>query len=120
MARPGQWFHNLWRGNCLGTEDRNGGRGCQELRNAVNRAERAVCVGLQRPLDFRVPMKSERRHDLETNDLAKKIIQAPDYFKTYGGQIALVVIVAVAVALLVNYRIRSKRANLSATEEGLA
>jgi predicted negative regulator of RcsB-dependent stress response len=65
-------------------------------------------------------MKSERRHELETNDLARKIVQAPNYFKTYGGQIALVVVVVVAVALLVNYRIRSKRANLAATQNGVA
>lgn len=64
-------------------------------------------------------MKAERRHDLETNDLAKKIIQAPDYFKLYGGRVALAVVAVVVVALLVNYRIRSKQANLAASQEGI-
>jgi tetratricopeptide (TPR) repeat protein len=65
-------------------------------------------------------MNSERRHELETNDLAKKIIQAPDYFKMYGGRIALAVVVVVAVAMLVNFRVRSNRENLVAAQQALA
>lgn len=64
-------------------------------------------------------MKAERRHDLETNDLAKKIIQAPDYFKLYGGRIPLGVVLVVVAVLLVNYQIRNKRANLAASQEGV-
>lgn len=65
-------------------------------------------------------MKAERRHELQTNDLAKKIIQAPDYFKLYGGRIALGVVLLVVVALLVNYKIKSTRANLAAAREGVS
>ena len=66
------------------------------------------------------PYEIRRRHELETNDLAKKIIQAPDYFKVYGGRIALAVVVFVVAVMLVNHHYRSKAGNLAATEEGIA
>jgi hypothetical protein len=90
------------------------------MSNAVNRVNGMVCVGSGVSLDFRDLMKAERRHELETNDLAKKIIQAPDYFKLYGGRIALALVVLTALALLVNYRIRSKREDLAAAQTGVA
>ncbi|HZZ43357.1 MAG TPA: hypothetical protein VFE58_10500 [Tepidisphaeraceae bacterium] len=65
-------------------------------------------------------MKAERRHELQTNDLAKKIIQAPDYFKIYGTRITLGVVVVVAVVLLVNYRLRAKREDLAVSQQGVA
>lgn len=65
-------------------------------------------------------MKAERRHELETNDLAKKIIQAPDYFKIYGGRIALGIVVLVAVGMLINYRIHTNRENLAVSEQSVA
>jgi hypothetical protein len=65
-------------------------------------------------------MKAERRHDLETNDLAKKIIQAPDYFKLYGTRIALGVVALAVVLMLVNYRIRTNRENLAEAQRGVS
>jgi tetratricopeptide (TPR) repeat protein len=90
------------------------------MSNAVNRPAGVVCVGSGVSLDFRDLMKAERRHELETNDLAKKIIQAPDYFKLYGGRVALGVVVLVALVMLINYRMRSKREDLMLAQSGVA
>lgn len=54
-------------------------------------------------------MKAERRHELAENDLARKIVQAPDYWKQYGGRIMLAVTVVAVVALLVSFKMRSSR-----------
>lgn len=48
-------------------------------------------------------MKSERRHDLQTNSLAKGIEGLPDYWREYGNKVLLVVIVALIAYLAVRY-----------------
>lgn len=64
-------------------------------------------------------MKAERRHELETNDLARKIVQLPNYWKQYGTRIVVGVVVVAAVALLINYRIQSSRANRASAQNAV-
>ena len=65
-------------------------------------------------------MKAERRHELETNDLARKIVQAPDYWKQYGGRIMLAATVVVVVAMLVTFKLRQNRESLATARQSLA
>jgi tetratricopeptide (TPR) repeat protein len=47
-------------------------------------------------------MKSEHRHDLKTNDLAKSLFTFQDYAREYGGRVILgLVIVILAIVLIV-------------------
>jgi len=48
-------------------------------------------------------MKSERRHDLKTNALARGLEGLPNYWRDYGSRALLVVVVALVVFLLVRY-----------------
>lgn len=48
-------------------------------------------------------MKSERRHDLKTNALARGLEGLPNYWRDYGSRALLVVVVALIVYLLVRY-----------------
>lgn len=46
-------------------------------------------------------MKAERRHDLETNSLAKVLSQAPGFFRQHGAKVLLgVVIVTLAIIMM--------------------
>ena len=54
-------------------------------------------------------MKSEHRHELKTNDLAKSLLTFGDYVKEYGGRVALGVAIVILVAVLINNRIASSR-----------
>ena len=50
-------------------------------------------------------MKSEHRHELQTNDLSKALMTFPDYLREYGGRAALgLAIVVLAVVLIVQRR----------------
>jgi hypothetical protein len=49
-------------------------------------------------------MKSEHRHELKTNDLAKGLFTFQDYVKVYGGRIALGVLIAVLIVVLILQR----------------
>jgi hypothetical protein len=52
-------------------------------------------------------MKSERRHELQTNSLAQALTNAPEFFRVHGSKVLLVVIlILLAVILLYN---RSKK-----------
>ena len=48
-------------------------------------------------------MKAERRHDLKTNALARGLEGFPYYWRTYGSQALLVVLIFLIVFMLVRY-----------------
>ena len=48
-------------------------------------------------------MKAERRHELKTNALARRLEGLPDYWREYGSRILLAILVAMIVFLLVRY-----------------
>lgn len=48
-------------------------------------------------------MKTERRHDLKTNALARRLESFPDYWREYGNKVLLVVIVFLIAYLAVRY-----------------
>jgi hypothetical protein len=56
-------------------------------------------------------MKSEHRHELKTNDLAKSLITFQDYLKHYGGRVAVGVVIAVLLVVLIFQRRASARKN---------
>ncbi len=49
-------------------------------------------------------MKAERRHDLETNSLAKALAQAPGFFRQHGAKVLLGVVVVVLGIILMRQR----------------
>lgn len=52
-------------------------------------------------------MKSERRHDLKENALAKKIIELPDFRRKWGGRLALAALAVVVVGALIYNRMNA-------------
>jgi predicted negative regulator of RcsB-dependent stress response len=48
-------------------------------------------------------MKSERRHELKTNALARRLEGLPDYWREYGNKVMLVIIVFLIAYLAVRY-----------------
>lgn len=48
-------------------------------------------------------MKSERRHELKTNSLARGLETLPDYWREYGSKLLLIILVGLIVFLLVRY-----------------
>jgi predicted negative regulator of RcsB-dependent stress response len=48
-------------------------------------------------------MKSERRHELKTNALARRLEGFPDYWREYGNKVMLVIIVFLIAYLAVRY-----------------
>ncbi len=56
-------------------------------------------------------MKSERRHELQSNSLALWLYQAPDFFRRHGSKLVTLAILAVLVVILI------LRMRLSAAEE---
>jgi hypothetical protein len=65
-------------------------------------------------------MKSEHRHELKTNDLAQTIITAGDYFRIYGGRIALGLAIVILVAVLIYQRTTRAKAEKAALPGTLA
>ena len=49
-------------------------------------------------------MKAERRHDLETNSLAKVLTQAPEFFRRHGAKALLGVVIVVLVIIMMRQR----------------
>ncbi len=49
-------------------------------------------------------MKSEHRHDLKTNDLAKSLLTAQDYVKVYGGRVLLGIAIIILIIVLIIQR----------------
>lgn len=64
-------------------------------------------------------MKAERRHELQTNELAKVITGAPSAYGRYGGRVLLVAVAAVLVFVLVRYRITASRESARMARENL-
>ena len=60
-------------------------------------------------------MKSEHRHELQTNDLAKSLMTFPDYVREYGGRVALGLAIVVLAAVLITQRTTRATPRLSAT-----
>lgn len=50
-------------------------------------------------------MKSEQRHDLQTNDLSKALMTFPDYLREYGGRFALGLAIVILAIILINQRV---------------
>src|SRR6516225_9870885 len=48
-------------------------------------------------------MKSERRHELKTNALARRLEGLPDYWREYGSRVMLFIIVFLIAYLAVRY-----------------
>jgi len=65
-------------------------------------------------------MKSERRHELKTNDMARGLERLPILARQYGTRILLGVILVVLVVVIVLNRIHARRAAVQAAQEGLA
>jgi hypothetical protein len=64
-------------------------------------------------------MKAQRRHELQTNELAKVITGAPSAYGRYGGRVLLVIVAAVLVVVLVRYRINTSRESARLARENL-
>lgn len=65
-------------------------------------------------------MKSERRHELKTNELAKGLERLPELGKQYGGRILLAVVVIAVVVVLIRHRINTQRTALDIARQNLA
>ncbi len=65
-------------------------------------------------------MKSQRRHALQENQLAKVIVGAPSYWQQFGGRGLLAAIAILAIALLIRYRINASRTNLARATAAVA
>ncbi|MCC6422763.1 MAG: hypothetical protein IT447_04740 [Phycisphaerales bacterium] len=65
-------------------------------------------------------MKSERRHELKTNDMARGLEHLPDMARRYGTRILLGVILVVLVVVIILNRLHARRAAAQAAHEGLA
>jgi tetratricopeptide (TPR) repeat protein len=82
---------------------------------------------LTRPLPFARgpgarsnPMKAEHRHELKTNDLSKALLTAGDYFREYGGRVALALAIVIMVTILINTRVKRSRENAARLRSELA
>lgn len=73
-----------------------------------------VCLDLHVPLHFRFCMKSERRHELQTNSLDQFLKRLPELLKVHGSKVLLVVILVLLVMLLLYNRTRRSREQLEA------
>lgn len=63
-------------------------------------------------------MKSEHRHDLKTNDLAKSLLTFQDYAREYGGRVILgLAIVILIIVLIVQRSSNSGAAQLKARDD---
>jgi hypothetical protein len=65
-------------------------------------------------------MKAERRHELQTNALAKVVKRAPETWQQYGGRILLAAVAVILVIFLVRYQITTSRANRRQAADSLA
>lgn len=65
-------------------------------------------------------MKSEHRHELQTNDLAKSLMTFPDYVREYGGRVALGLAIVVLAAVLITQRTSRARAEAVRYRDDLA
>lgn len=57
-------------------------------------------------------MKSERRHELQSNSLAGALSNAPSFMRMHGSKVLLAIIIVLLVAILLNQRSRRSRETL--------
>lgn len=65
-------------------------------------------------------MKSEHRHDLKSNDLAKSLLTTQDYIKLYGGRVFLGLAIVVLIIVLIIQRSSRSRAEAAKLRDDLA
>jgi tetratricopeptide (TPR) repeat protein len=65
-------------------------------------------------------MKSEHRHDLKTNDLAKSLLTTQDYVKLYGGRVFLGLAIVVLIIVLIIQRSSRSQAEAAKLRDDLA
>jgi len=65
-------------------------------------------------------MKSERRHELKENALAKRLTQAPDFFRDHSAKLTLAGVLIIAVIAAVLFRMRSESAQYAQAQQNLA
>lgn len=66
------------------------------------------------------PMKAQRRHELQENELAKVIKRAPSFWQQSGGKILALLIAVLVIALLIQFRRSSNREAHAQAIEGLS
>lgn len=65
-------------------------------------------------------MKSEHRHDLKTNDLAKSLLTAQDYVKVYGGRVLLGIAIIILIIVLIVQRSGRAQSEAQKLQDDLA
>ncbi|HEY8665812.1 MAG TPA: hypothetical protein VIL86_04060, partial [Tepidisphaeraceae bacterium] len=65
-------------------------------------------------------MKSQRRHELQTNTLAQKLEGLPGFWQQHGNKVLIAIIVAALGYFLVRYRMNTAQARLQTSRENLA
>jgi hypothetical protein len=65
-------------------------------------------------------MKSEHRHELQTNDLSKALMTFPDYLREYGGRAALGLAIVILAIVLVMQRMNHSRVEAQRQRDELA
>jgi len=65
-------------------------------------------------------MKSQRRHDLQQNQLAKGIIKIPTFLEQHGNKVFIAVIVICLAFIIYNWRTNSSRRALATASDALA
>src|SRR4051812_44363984 len=65
-------------------------------------------------------MKSERRHQLQTNTLAQGIYTFPELWRRYGTKILLAICAVLAIYLFVQHQMRQTRERQEQAEEALS
>ena len=64
-------------------------------------------------------MKSQRRHDLQENELAKRIVKIPSFFDVYGNKILIAIIVISLIVIVVRWRWNAAEQSLYPAREAL-
>ena len=54
-------------------------------------------------------MKAQRRHELQTNTLAERLSNLPEFWNKHGTKVLLVLVAIALVIVLIRYRISSAR-----------
>ncbi|MDB5323146.1 MAG: hypothetical protein JWN40_4777 [Phycisphaerales bacterium] len=65
-------------------------------------------------------MKSEHRHDLKTNDLAKSLLTFQDYAREYGGRVILGLVIVILAIVLIMQRMGNTGATQAKVRDDLA
>lgn len=65
-------------------------------------------------------MKAQRRHELQSNELAKVIKGAPTFWEDWGGRALVAAIAVLVIVILVRYKISSNRESMTQATSSLA